>query len=362
MGLLRWMVWLPYKLLRGGRRERFRGSRMARTKHARPLPPGVVRIEVDNEMGGYHADAPAFSFWSASRIILILALLLWWIPPAGPMIAGFVGGRRAGSPIKAVIAALIPVFIILIVNFFYNANFARTQIDFVAALPLAIGDGVTGLVPFLQPYKEFMVAYLQTFVDALRTTFGMGTNGYLMVILFAYIGGLIAEQTRREIAYHGAPRSMGLNLWQPAPQWRPYVPEADDEYDDAVGAMPRHRRYPALAAGSRSSARGRLRRNRRYAHFEELEPVGAASEDVPLGRGGRRPRRREQEDVEVQEDHRRARPTNVRPAAHRETPTRESVPRETREPRPAKLRTRDEELAIQRFVERALRNYDKSKH
>src|SRR5207249_9995249 len=70
-----------------------------------------------------------FSFWSSSRIILILSFLLWWIPPAGPMIAGYVGGRRAGSPIKAVIAALMPVFAIYIANVTYAHNFASHPAD-----------------------------------------------------------------------------------------------------------------------------------------------------------------------------------------------------------------------------------------
>ena len=51
-------------------------------------------IEVDGEASRFHGDGPPFSFWSSSRIILILSFLLWWIQPAGPMIAGYVGGRR----------------------------------------------------------------------------------------------------------------------------------------------------------------------------------------------------------------------------------------------------------------------------
>src|SRR3972149_2078714 len=118
MGLLRWLLW-PRRRREDDDDEPEKGSR-SRRKDAH----GVYRIEVDQEVGRFHRDGPAFSFWSSSRIILILSFLLWWIQPAGPMIAGYVGGRRAGSPWKAVVAALLPVFTILLANYAYAHNFA----------------------------------------------------------------------------------------------------------------------------------------------------------------------------------------------------------------------------------------------
>src|SRR3972149_1030528 len=246
MGLLRWLLWPRRRREDDDEEEPEKGSR-SRRKDAH----GVYRIEGDQEVGRFHRDGPAFSFWSSSRIILILSFLLWWIQPAGPMIAGYVGGRRAGSPWKAVVAALLPVFTILLANYAYAHNFAARQLDVVGSLPVAAGDGVAALLPFLAPYKDFLIAYIQGFVDALRATFGMGTNGYLMVILFAYIGGLIAEQTRRELAYRsGSGTSVGLNLVQPILHPRGYADEEDDEGEDGEaprghGRPPRARAAPA---------------------------------------------------------------------------------------------------------------------
>src|SRR5437016_13785166 len=224
MGLLRWLLW-PRRARDMEEDEPPRRRRKTKPR-ARSHTPGVYRIEVDGEAGRFHRDGPPFSFWSSSRVILILSFLLWWIQPAGPMIAGYVGGRRAGSPIKAVIAALMPVFAIYIANAAYAHNFASHQIDFVASLPAVVSDGVSSILPFLVPYKEFMVSYMKGFVEALTTTFGMGTNGYLMVVIFAYIGGRIAEQTRRELVYPlGSRASVGVNLVQPLLGSRPYVEE-----------------------------------------------------------------------------------------------------------------------------------------
>src|SRR2546422_9250328 len=195
MGLLRWLLW-PRRARDIEEDEPPRRRRKTKP-HTRSHTPGVYRIEVDGEAGRFHRGGPPFSFWSSSRVILILSFLLWWIQPAGPMIAGYVGGRRAGSPIKAVIAALMPIFAIYIANVGYAHNFASHQIDFVASLPMVVSDGASSILPFLAPYKDFMVAYMRGFVEALTSTFGMGTNGYLMGVIFAYIGGFIAGESRR---------------------------------------------------------------------------------------------------------------------------------------------------------------------
>jgi hypothetical protein len=320
-------------------------------------------------------EGPPFSFWSSSRVILILAFLLWWIQPAGPMIAGYVGGRRAGSPGKAVIAALTPVIAIYLANLSYAHIFATHQVDFVASLPNALGGGAASILPFLAPYKDFMIAYLQSFVSALQVTFGMGTNGYLMVILFSYIGGLIAEQTRRELNYRsGASQSLGLNLIQPIFGRPQPMAEAYEEEDEELESM----RRPARArAYGRTAVRG-SRRHGNVARFDEYRRIGAETEE---DRGGRRTTRghgraedADEDDEEVEAPvrsrhggHARADEHRVRIHAAPENETDDDddseavVRREAKEARQPRKRSHEEEVAIQRFVERALRNYDHSK-
>src|SRR5712691_1062655 len=377
MGLLRWLLW-PRRP-KGDRDEtpskRFRGKPKPRAHH-----PGVYRIEVDNEVGRFHSDGPPFSFWSSSRVILILSFLLWWIQPAGPMIAGYVGGRRAGSPIKAVIAALMPIAAIYIANAAYAHNFAAHQIDFVASLPMVVSDGASSILPFLAPYKEFMVAYMRGFVEALTSTFGMGTNGYLMVVIFAYIGGLIAEQTRRELlSRSGSGASLGVNLVQPILGARPYVDEEEEAYEEDEEVHRSRRPVRARAHGHPVAvgAPGRTRHRRGHADYLEfLRKIPAE-----LGESGGyslvRPRHRAEEEADDDDDEREEivaprthRVSHGRGEEHREhrhpTHPREDEDdekTESREPpaRATRMRTQAEERAIQRFVERALKNYDHSK-
>jgi len=341
----------------------------------------VYRIEVDNEAGRFHREGPPFSFWSSSRVILILSFLLWWIQPAGPMIAGYVGGRRAGSPIKGVIAALMPIFAIYIANLAYAHNFAAHQIDFVASLPMVVSDGAASILPFLAPYKDFMIAYMRGFVEALTSTFGMGTNGYLRGGSFAYIGWLIAEQTRRELGSRsGSGSSLGVNLVQPILGGRPYVDEEEEAYDEDEevhrSRHPVHARAHGHPVPIGASALARHRRG----HADYLEFLRKIPAEVGMSGGYRltRPRHLDEEDAEDGDEegeeivatrthrashtHATERREHRRPSHAREA---EDEDEETESPEPParapRIRTQAEERAIQRFVERALKNYDHSK-
>src|SRR3989440_5708094 len=288
------------------REEQERPRRRRKTKaRVRSHTPGVYRIEVDNEAGRFHREGPPFSFWSSSRVILILSFLLWWIQPAGPMIAGYVGGRRAGSPIKAVIAALMPIAAIYIANAAYAHNFAAHQIDFVASLPMVVSDAAASILPFLLPYKEFMVAYMRGFVEALTSTFGMGTNGYLMVVIFAYIGGLIAEQTRRELlSRSGSGASLGVNLVQPILGARPYVDDEEEAYEEDEEVHRSRRPVRARAHGHPVAVGAPGRTRPRRGHAEYLEVLRKISAE--LGESGGyspvRPRRRDDEEADDDEE------------------------------------------------------------
>jgi hypothetical protein len=51
--------------------------------------------------------------------MFLLSILLFWLPLGGPLIAGFVGGRKAGSVGNAIIAVILPGLIIGAAFFFF---------------------------------------------------------------------------------------------------------------------------------------------------------------------------------------------------------------------------------------------------
>lgn len=56
----------------------------------------------------------------------VISLLLFWLPLIGPLLAGFVGGRTAGSAGRGLLAAILPAAVLSI-------------------MLLAIGTALTGL-------------------------------------------------------------------------------------------------------------------------------------------------------------------------------------------------------------------------
>jgi hypothetical protein len=55
------------------------------------------------------------SILSAMGWMFLLEILLFWIPFIGSLIAGFVGGRKAGDLGKAVMAVFLPIVVFSIV-------------------------------------------------------------------------------------------------------------------------------------------------------------------------------------------------------------------------------------------------------
>lgn len=269
----------------------------------------------------------AYSFWGASKWIFVLSLMLWWIPTFGQMIAGYVGGRKAGNHWVAALAAFFPVLVIWIFSLIAQASGTYPELTNLVSLPAAAAFAIGDAIPLFQPSIQFLVAYVTSFAIALRETVSMGMNGYLVTIIFAYIGGLIAAQTLRERQVEAEATESPLAL----PAANPI---------QAVPILPvQAPRVPVL-----SSPAGWYR-----AHPEEYDTLRR----IPVGYGY---------DEEPLEDF------DVGPPAQRRLdegyPSGEAYPRRYREPRrgpaPRRAPRLDRDELIRRLVERALRDYDRS--
>jgi hypothetical protein len=54
---------------------------------------------------------------SATLWMFVLSVLLFWLPILGPLIAGFVGGRKAGGVGNAILAVILPALVFGVVLF-----------------------------------------------------------------------------------------------------------------------------------------------------------------------------------------------------------------------------------------------------
>lgn len=50
--------------------------------------------------------------------MFVLSILLFWLPIVGPLIAGFVGGRKAGTVSNALLAVFLPAILFGVALFF----------------------------------------------------------------------------------------------------------------------------------------------------------------------------------------------------------------------------------------------------
>ena len=64
--------------------------------------------------------------------MFVVSLLLFWLPLFGPLIAGFVGGKRAGGVGPAILAAFLPA--IVLATFFFAFATTMTGLPLIGAL------------------------------------------------------------------------------------------------------------------------------------------------------------------------------------------------------------------------------------
>ncbi|OGS44213.1 MAG: hypothetical protein A3K76_06230 [Euryarchaeota archaeon RBG_13_57_23] len=165
------------------------------------VPYRLASYEHDVEGKRFKASNVVYSFWSASKYVLVLSLMLWWLPMFGQMIAGYVGGRRAGGPWKGVVASIIPVVAIWGVMTGFETGLLPSHMFGVAIAPAAIGAAINSDIPLLAPYFQFSSEYVGGFVEGLAGASPYGINYYVLTVAFAYVGGVLAAQNRREIEF-----------------------------------------------------------------------------------------------------------------------------------------------------------------
>ena len=60
---------------------------------------------------------PKGSLWSAIGWMSVLSILLFWLPLLGAFIAGYVGGKKAGSVGNAALAVFLPGILLAVLSF-----------------------------------------------------------------------------------------------------------------------------------------------------------------------------------------------------------------------------------------------------
>lgn len=139
-----------------------------------------------------------YDFWSGVKYIVVLSALLWWIPLFGPILAGYVGGRRTGGPKKGLFASIVALGIIGSAYYLLTQGYVYTGIESIIEYP----DKLIGMAmahSFLGPYLRFVEQYWTVFFHRLWAGVPFGSNSYILTVIFAYIGGIISYEKRKEL-------------------------------------------------------------------------------------------------------------------------------------------------------------------
>jgi hypothetical protein len=247
-----------------------RDSREAEGPPGGRVPYRLASYEHDHEGKRFKSTNVVYSFWSASKYVLILSLMLWWLPMFGQMIAGYVGGRRAGGPWKGIAASIIPVVGLYAVMTGFESGFLPSHVFGVAIAPAAVGAALSSNVPFISPYIQFSSEYVGSFVNALASSSPYGINTYVLTVAFAYVGGVLAEQNRREIEFTSGAVMNTTTVLVHEPAGHAQMAQGADHRGvlSAMGAVfhlpGRRREYPDESAG--------------FAHARHRDPWARAAE------------------------------------------------------------------------------------
>ncbi len=128
---------------------------------------------------------------------LVFGLLLWWIPVAGPAVAGYLSGRKAGSPAKALTANLIATAVIVLLTF--------SLVPFTAG-PLGYAGSYlsTGLLTLSQSKlvaASNLLTDMYTGYGILRTFAIILPSSIVTLITFGYVGGFHSALKTEEENY-----------------------------------------------------------------------------------------------------------------------------------------------------------------
>ncbi|HKJ96677.1 MAG TPA: hypothetical protein VJ944_02915 [Thermoplasmataceae archaeon] len=128
---------------------------------------------------------------------LVFGLLLWWIPVAGPAVAGYLSGRKAGSVAKALTANLIATAVIVLLTF--------SLVPFTAG-PLGFAGNYlsSGLLTLSQSKlvaASNILTDMYTGYGIIRTFAIILPSSLVTLLTFGYVGGFHSSLKTQEENY-----------------------------------------------------------------------------------------------------------------------------------------------------------------
>jgi hypothetical protein len=110
------------------------------------------------------------------------------------------------------LAALFPLIFIFCISMAFDAGYIPTEVSGFVIDPEALMNGAGANIPFVGPYLAFATMYIDSWMGAIQSITLLKVDNYIITIAFAYIGGIIADQTRREMEFIAAHSGHETNI------------------------------------------------------------------------------------------------------------------------------------------------------
>lgn len=128
---------------------------------------------------------------------IVFSMLLWWIPVAGPAIAGYLSGRKAGTVAKALSANLISISVIVLLTFSLMP-FATGPLAYVGNY---LSTGVLTLSQSKLASVSNVLTDMYTGYGIIRTFAIILPSSIVTLLTFGYVGGFHSALKTQEENY-----------------------------------------------------------------------------------------------------------------------------------------------------------------
>ncbi|MCY0851285.1 hypothetical protein [Thermoplasma acidophilum] len=152
-------------------------------------------------MSGVKEDAlqyrRIYSLYAGFAYMLLFSVILWWLPVAGPAIAGYLGGRKSGNMKSGFIASLAVsgLFIIIAVMLYPFRTGLLAVVDRYVSygvIPIST-SGIVSVSNF--------ATYLYSYAGIAYTFFVIVPSSVAILIVFSLTGGFVSSlRSGEEIA------------------------------------------------------------------------------------------------------------------------------------------------------------------
>ena len=125
---------------------------------------------------------------------ILFSVMLWWIPIAGPSIAGYIGGRKSGDTVRAMTSSLVSTSVLVLITL----SLAPFQTGILGGASTYFGSGVLTLS------KSSLVAYsglltdLYTGYGLIKTLTLILPGSLILLNVFSYTGGFVSKFKQQE--------------------------------------------------------------------------------------------------------------------------------------------------------------------